>query len=139
VRARHRWNEPCIPTDNWLDPDHVQITRDGRVMQITCFQFSNRNMRRIRQGHVCAKCWNPQETPFPEHCAIGWCRFPMRTEQAAYLARMYRDNVMDGGDAAAEEDQRARISEAREKWALEAAGLTRKGSILVPRGIDSGT
>ncbi len=135
ARLRERWRDPCKPNDWWVDTEHVQITHDGRIQQMTVFQFSTKNMNRIRQGYVCAHCFDPKEQAFPERCST--CGFPMRAEQSAYIAKMYRGNVRDGGEAAAEEDQRARIDEARQRWALEAEGLTMKGSILVPRGINA--
>jgi hypothetical protein len=50
---------------------------------------------RIKAGYVCAKCLEPHETPWPEHCIA--CGSPMRSEQAAYFAREFGGEITAPG------------------------------------------
>lgn len=34
---------------------------------------------RLREGRLCINCMEPQETPFPERCAL--CQYPIRDDQ----------------------------------------------------------
>lgn len=48
-------------------------------------------LEQYRQGYRCIACHHgPQPKAFPEHCSEPYCRFPMRRDQAAELARQMR-------------------------------------------------
>lgn len=127
------WREPVYPVDWWIDPDHKLVTADGRIRDVTVFQLKPSDIERIKAGYVCCECFNQHERPLPERCEV--CKFPMRERQAEQFARNYRGNIRNGGDAAPDEDQIARVQEIRERELLGASGLRKQGRILVPRGI----
>jgi len=140
TRIKHRWDEPVIPLDHWQDTEHVQIRRDGTVMELTVFKLKERDMKRIHQGYVCCRCFNPHERPFPPSCTC--CRFPMRDYQTETVAKQYRETTRDNHSCTAVENLQSELDELRAEVALRnrineltSLGLYDRPTILVPRGI----
>lgn len=74
----------------------------------------------LRSGYYCAKCLEPQDEAFPEHCYL--CKFPMRDKQGEFLAKAYQGNVrvgpqstMDTEMAAMEEWEEAQRRNSRDE------------------------
>ncbi len=138
--GRARWRDPVIPVEWYDDPDHVEIRPDGSIRRVEIAVLKWPDIQRMRQGYVCAYCFEPQETPFPDVCSCKPCSFPMAARQTEFMAANYRGNHRTGPDPAAEEDQRARVQELRDRENrenAEMAGWRNTGTILVPQGIVS--
>lgn len=134
-----RWNEPVRPLRWVRDIDHVLTWPDGRTQRIEMPVFRWSDIQRMRQGYVCANCFEPQEQAFPEKCSVAQCGFPMRERQSEFLARNYRENVRTGEDPPSAQEQMERAQMVWERD-MQEAGLAvspRQSSILVPRGISA--
>lgn len=80
-----RWRKPVIPLAVEDDPNTA--TFDGHVTRAGYnATFDDDTIERFRQGYACIRCWEPQETPFPEACSFMAgtkfaCGYPMRDRQ----------------------------------------------------------
>lgn len=73
-----RWRKPVIPLA--VEDDPHSATHDGHVLRAGFnATFDAETIERFRQGYACMRCWEPQETPFPETCPL--CRYPIRDRQ----------------------------------------------------------
>jgi hypothetical protein len=107
-----RWRKPVIP----IAIEQVQQglwLPDGRIQGEAQLVLSGEDIDRIRAGYVCAKCLEPHEEAWPERCSV--CGSPMRTEQAAYIAREFGGNIGTVGKTTDWEAELAGLDERRRK------------------------
>lgn len=73
-----RWRKPIKPVAVVDDPSTA--THDGNVLRAGYnATFDTDTIERFRQGYACIRCWEPQQTPFPEQCSL--CAYPIRDNQ----------------------------------------------------------
>ena len=81
-----RWRQPVVPLA--VDQVHQGLwLPDGRIQGEVQLTLRAEDIERMRQGYVCAKCLEPHERAWPEHCQA--CGAPIRTEQADYFMREF--------------------------------------------------
>jgi hypothetical protein len=81
-----RWRRPA----NVIDIEQVDQgiwLPDGRVQGAVRIAVDEETAERIRTGHMCAKCLEPLEIPWPVHCPV--CGAPVRERQAEFLAQEF--------------------------------------------------
>lgn len=106
-------NQPVTILDHGVASDNTVVQMsDGREFLDVNIALPDTDVERIRQGYVCIRCLEPQETPFPEVCGFTapdgvtkLCNFPIREKQLAEFAVMYKGTV-DVGSGLAEEIDR---------------------------------
>lgn len=75
---------------------------DGREFLDVNMALPERDVERIRTGHVCIRCLEPQSEAFPAVCESKlpngqpWCNFPIREKQLAEFALMFKGTVNVG-------------------------------------------
>ena len=119
------------------EPGEMLYYNDGRPPQIaaTVALDDPEDMERMKQGYVCAQCFEDLDTPFPDECPV--CHFPMREEQSDFLAKRFVGDVWVGPSTTLEDEQ-AIMLEMRERAYREARGndiAVAKPQIIIPRGI----
>lgn len=82
---------------------------------------------RMRQGYVCAQCFEPFETPFPPVCGV--CGFLVHAEQAQYLGRQFKGKTWVGSRESID-DELSALAEKNDRKAFRP-----QSSILLPRGV----
>ena len=87
-------------------------------------------MGAIRAGYYCAKCYEPQDKPFPENCWL--CNFPMSDKQAEFIAKGYRGHIRTGPSTTMEQEY-AFMDEWAERQKRESRdSILRPSQILLP-------
>lgn len=81
-----RWRTPVVPLEVEYQEQALWLP-DGRIQRVAGFTLRPDDVERMRTGYACAKCLEPFEQAWPEHCPV--CGAPIRSEQAAYFAREY--------------------------------------------------
>jgi hypothetical protein len=77
-----RWRKPIRPVA--VEDDPSTVTFDGNVMRAGYrATFDQETIERFRQGYACIRCWEPQETPFPEACSL--CGYSMQALQRQHF------------------------------------------------------
>jgi hypothetical protein len=104
-----RWRRPAIPI-SLEQTDQVVTLPDGRSFAVNAPALKPEDIERARAGYLCLKCLEPFERPWPERCHV--CGAPIRTEQAAYLAREYGEIQL--GSSTSLEDELAALREKEE-------------------------
>jgi hypothetical protein len=108
--ANERWRKPVVPIGLETTDQAIEFP-DGRKFGIAAPVLSPEDIERARHGYICLKCLEPLETPWPERCPV--CGAPIRTEQAAYLAREFGEVRV--GPTTTLEDELAGLEERRAK------------------------
>lgn len=67
IGGRHRWAKPVDVLDTVESNALVQFP-DGTIMGDVQVSVDNETWERLRQGRVCANCFEPLEEAFPEVC-----------------------------------------------------------------------
>lgn len=85
-------------------PTTVRLA-DGREFSDVDMALTEDDVERIRQGRMCIRCLEPtgDAGAFPELCpstlpdgVTRWCNFPMRDQQSAEFAVMFKGTVHIG-------------------------------------------
>lgn len=121
-----RWRKPVRPLAITEAPT-VITTELGRETQEVKTRFRPEDIERFRTGYCCLRCWEPHETPWPERCAV--CRYPIRKEQAAEFARLFKGEERDPRAVRIEEGL-DRVDDTHERRFYET-----KSGIVIPRAI----
>lgn len=121
---------PVIPLAVEHDEGYVEIRSDGSVRRAARIILEPDDVGRMRDGYVCAKCWEPHPTPFPEKCRL--CGFHMSDRQGEYLAKAYKGTERVGPSTSLE-DELALLEEVEERMKREEWGVSAP-QIVVPRG-----
>src|SRR3990167_5491520 len=77
-----------------IDEENLVVNSNGDIRHDVMVIIDPDDMGAIRAGYYCAKCYEPQETPFPKECWV--CKFPMSDKQSEFIAKGYRGNVRVG-------------------------------------------
>lgn len=104
-----RWRAPVIPLDIERIPDQGIWLPDGRVQGLDVPVLKAEDVERICAGYVCAKCLEPHEQAWPERCAF--CGAAIRSEQADYIARELRREIVLLGPSTTLADELERLPE----------------------------
>jgi hypothetical protein len=69
MSMEHRWSKPANTLD-CVEGDAVIVMpgEKNREMVDVKVSVDEDTYERMRQGYICANCFEPQETPFPEVC-----------------------------------------------------------------------
>jgi hypothetical protein len=67
VTVDERWAKPAVLLDVQESEALVQMP-DGRVMGDYAVTVDEETWQRLREGRICANCFEPLEVPFPEVC-----------------------------------------------------------------------
>ena len=77
-----------------IDEENLVVNSNGDIRHDVMVIIDPDDMGAIRAGYYCAKCYEPQEKPFPKECWV--CKFPMSDRQSEFIAKGYRWNVRVG-------------------------------------------
>ena len=89
-----RWRKPLKVLH--IEPsDEAFLTSDGRLQRGVRVTYDRESTERIRLGYACAKCMEPFEVPWPEHCDV--CGAPVRSRQAEYFEKEWLPQEVDLG------------------------------------------
>ena len=77
-----------------IDEENLVVNSNGDIRHDVMVIIDPDDMGAIRAGYYCAKCYEPQEKPFPKECWV--CKFPMSDRQSEFIAKGYRGNVRVG-------------------------------------------
>jgi hypothetical protein len=110
-----RWRKPVEIAAIEHDPGNILYIGD-RPMLDADVTVSTETLERMRQGYICAQCFEPHEEALPEACIV--CGFPMRAMQAERIATEYggekwigpRTSNADEFERMAEENERRKKS-----------------------------
>lgn len=84
-----RWRKP-VTTLN-IEVSRTRSCRfvgdDRGLMEEYEVTLDPESVERIRLGHVCINCFEPQQSPFPDECAL--CGYAIKTDQANQFALTY--------------------------------------------------
>jgi len=120
------------------DEGHVLYYEDGRPPQDAweAALSDADDFGRMKEGYVCARCFEDLDTPFPDECPV--CKFPMRDEQSRFIAERFLGEKWVGPTTTLEEEA-AIMLEMREKHVRDVERnsdiLIAKPQIILPRGI----
>lgn len=123
--------KPVIPISVEESETHALLLRNGEVRSAFNVTLSPEDYGRARAGYVCVRCYEVQDTPFPEACWV--CKFPMRERQLEFLAKAYQGE-QHMGPTTSLEDELAMLEEAEEMARREVHGF-RPIQMVVPRAI----
>ena len=87
-------------------------------------------MGAIHAGYYCAKCFEPQEKPFPKQCYL--CKFPMADKQAEFLAKGYQGNIRTGPSTSLDDEEAIMNEWAEEQRRKSRDAILRPSQILLP-------
>lgn len=107
-----RWRSPAHILDAGLHPLELVQLNDGRVMRAAEVVFAAETIERMRQGYMCAKCLEPFEQAWPEHCPV--CGAPVKGEQAEFFAKEFGGDVPVGSRLSLA-DERERLRDFEEE------------------------
>lgn len=123
-----RWSQK--PGIEAIEHDAQNMVRVGdRVALEVDVTVTAETLERMRLGYMCAKCYEPQETPFPEVCSLPGCGFPIREKNLEKIAQDFAGERWLGPQQSIE-DELAGLAERSER--------RRKSGIVLPPGV-SGT
>lgn len=118
---------PVIPLGIEVDTENYVVNAAGEIRRAYNVILKEEDVGRIREGYVCAKCFEVQDKPFPKRCAV--CKFPMSERQAEFVAKGFRGNVRMGPQSTLETE-----TAAMNEWA-ERRRRDSKDEILRPTQI----
>ena len=104
-----------------VDDEYLIVKENGEIRYDTRIFINHEDMGAMRAGYYCAKCFEPQEKPFPEKCGV--CKFPMRDKQSEFIAKGYRGDIRVGPGSSASDEQ-AYMEEYAERERFKAKGVT---------------
>lgn len=122
-------NKPVIPLAVEEDEDYVIVQSNGIVRSSAKVFLSEEDTGRIRQGYVCAICFEVQEKPFPDKCKV--CGFEMAERQSEYFAKAYK-GCMRIGPSSSLADELGALEELEERKRRELKQIS-VPQIIVPR------
>ena len=102
-KKRFSWRDGVKLEAVFEDPAEI-VHVGGRWMNDVKVAVAPEQVERIRQGYVCIRCLEPQETPMPKECSAFWCRFPMRDEQLREYKERFQGDIQAGGSTTLRED-----------------------------------
>jgi hypothetical protein len=85
-----------------IDEEHYVVNSNGDIRHDVMVIIDEEDMGAIKAGYYCAKCYEPQDKPFPDECWV--CKFPMSDRQAEFIAKGYRGNVRIGPSTSIEDE-----------------------------------
>lgn len=122
---------PVIPIGVEESETHALLLGNGEVRSAFNVTLSDEDFGRVRAGYVCARCFEAQDSPFPEQCWV--CKFPMRERQTEFVAKAYQGHQRMGPSTSLE-DELALLEEAEMLMLREELNIN-PISIVVPRGL----
>jgi hypothetical protein len=120
-----------IPIGVEEDEGHALLLRNGELRSAYSVIHTPEDVGRIREGYCCVRCYEIQDTPFPEECWV--CKFPMRERQAEFFAKAFQGERR-AGPSMSLDDELALLEETEAHMLREELGQ-RPISIVVPRGL----
>lgn len=126
VVTRPRWMAPLNAVDVEDHPERLVVMADGEVRRDVNIVFEEDTFRRLKMGYLCAECYEPHDSPFPERCKL--CGFPMRREQPAKVDSEFEGYTWIGPSRATIEGLDNATDETVEKMA-------RRSGIFLPKGV----
>lgn len=126
VVSRPRWMAPLNAVDVEDHPERLVVMADGEVRRDVNVVFTEDTFKRLYQGYLCAECYEPHDTAFPERCKL--CGFRMRAEQPAKVESEFEGFTWIGPSRATIENLDNVTDETLEKMA-------RRSGIFLPRGV----
>lgn len=117
-----------------VDEENLVVNRNGEIRHDAMVIIHPEDMGKLRAGYYCARCYEPQDKPFPKECWL--CKFPMSDKQSEFIAKGYRGNVRVGPSSSVE-DEMAFMQEWQEREDMKRRDeITRPSQIWLPgRGI----
>lgn len=86
-KAVDRWREPVEIVSIESDTGTVRFGQDDRLQRDYEVIVTEGSFERMRQGYMCAQCYEPFEHPWPDQCNV--CRFEVATKQLQQLEETY--------------------------------------------------
>lgn len=86
-KAADRWREPVEIVSIESDTGTVRFGNDDRLQRDYEVIVTEESYERVRQGYMCAQCYEPFERPFPDSCGV--CGFRVKDQQPKQLADTY--------------------------------------------------
>lgn len=114
-RAADRWREPVEIVSIESDASRtVRFGNDERQQRDYEVIVTEDSFERMRQGYMCAQCYEPFAQPFPEQCNV--CRFEVANKQLHQLEETYigetwvgsKQTIHDELEELAEKNERAK-------------------------------
>ena len=116
-----------------IDEENLVVNSNGDIRHDVMVIIDPDDMGAIRAGYYCAKCYEPQEKPFPKECWV--CKFPMSDRQSEFIAKGYRGNVRVGPSTTLD-DEYAFMDEWEEiQLRKKRDPILNPSQIWLPRGI----
>ena len=112
-----------------IDDENLIVNSNGEIRHDVLVFVHQEDMGAIRAGYYCAKCYEPQEKPFPKECWL--CKFPMSDKQAEFIAKGYRGNIRVG-PSSSREDEDAFMQEWGERQQRERDPRRAASQVLLP-------
>jgi hypothetical protein len=107
-----RWRKPVKPLAVVDDPS--QATFDGNVLRAGYnATFDADTIERFRQGYACIRCWEPQQTPFPEACPL--CMYPIKDRQREDFAAEFEGEKWIGPTTSLSDEFERMVHEGQKK------------------------
>jgi hypothetical protein len=74
-----------------IEPDATWLVKfpDGRIYRDGDVSVTEDEFRRMYQGYMCANCYEPFTSPYPEVCTLPGCGFRVKDEQRARLDEQF--------------------------------------------------
>lgn len=69
--------------------DYIVRFPDGRVMRDMEVALERDTYLQLRQGYMCANCYEPLDAPFPEVCSLPGCGFKVKDDQVRFLEERF--------------------------------------------------
>ncbi len=124
------------PSDRWRKPVRPVVVEDSNE-EIRMHNgvpragfnatFDQETIERFRIGQACLRCWEPQQSVFPDKCAL--CKYPMKDRQTIDFQEVYGGKKWVGPSTT--------IPDEIERMKYEGAKRRHKpgSSIILPRGV----
>lgn len=109
-----RWRKAAIPLAIHRSPEWADNSTGTWREEIEA-AFNPEDIERFRAGYLCLKCWESQETSFPEVCSLIGCGYRMRDKQAADLEKMLKPGIKQVGPTTSIAEELDRLDDTHER------------------------
>lgn len=104
-----------VPAERWRQPLNILATEtdstrarwnehDERWEEVVAVTFDAESIERLKQGRACLRCYEPQETAYPEKCAAEWCGYEIRKNHDRDFAMEFDGNRRLGPSTSTSEE-----------------------------------
>jgi hypothetical protein len=138
-----RWRDWTPPAEIRDDPEEVIVEGDRKSRAYNTV-WPEEVVTKIRLGYQCLKCWEPQETPFPEQCGNPVCRYPMKAQQGPDFELEFAGTEQFVSDSQRDWEDLERLAESSERKSykpgssIAVPGAKRSaGGVILPGGVDA--